>query len=78
MRCIFYLLLGPAKFRKQPKDKDNHGEDKNDDDSSTDSNVIDYNPEDFAPDFPKEMIPNLRKGLKHFWTRWWRCEGRRI
>lgn len=29
-------------------------------------NAIEYEEEDFAPDFPREMIPNFNKELKHF------------
>lgn len=29
-------------------------------------NPLDYEEEDFAPDFPKDAIPNLRKELEHF------------
>lgn len=29
-------------------------------------NPIGYEEEDFAPDFPREMIPNFQKELKHF------------
>jgi hypothetical protein len=28
--------------------------------------IIEYEKEDFAPDFPREMIPNFNKELKHF------------
>ena len=71
-RVFSETLLGPAQFRRRPKDiqyadQDDEGnESKDDDDSSSDPDVIDYDPEDFAPDFPKEAIPNLRKELKHF------------